>query len=321
MSIKVTDVVDAFGAYYVKGGQNEKRLITGLTQGREFPTICTPMPTDETLFRLSNPMFKTLVQSFQKGFTQKGEVEFKPNELKLFHMKIDDEFYPDELTASWLGFLASTNEPERAAWPFPRWLGEAYYKKQIDQDMELNEYYKGEYTAPTTNVAGTDGKSMDGLRKQLVAGVADGTINSVDIGALDKDTIFDQVEEFTEKISEVYQGIPMEICMSRYWYKKYMQDKRAQAFYQKTSDKEIDNGVDFTPQSVKPLASMVGTNDIFCTPKANLLHLYSLSADRKSFKVEESKRAVAVMGDWWEGVGFAYNKAVWTNITTGSGSN
>jgi hypothetical protein len=101
-----------------------------------------------------------------------------------------------------------------------------------------------------------------------------------------------------------------------------MQDKRAQGFYQKTSDKEIDNGIDFTPQSVKPLAAMTGTNDIFCTPKQNLLRLYSLSSERKNFTIEESKRVVSVMADWWEGVGLAYDQVVWTNITAGgSGSN
>jgi hypothetical protein len=314
MAITKTDIVEQYGNYYIKGGQNEKRLIAGLTQGREFPTICTPMPTDETLFRLSNPMFRSLVQSFQKSFTQKGDVEFIPNEIRVFHMKIDDEFYPDELTSSWLGFLASMEEQERKNWPFVRWMAENYYKLQVEQDMELNEYYKGVYAAPANGAAGLDGKSMNGLRLQLQAGVDAGTINTVNIGALDKVTIFDQIEAFTDKISEVYQGIPMNICMSRYWYKKYMQDKRAQNFYQRTSDADIDASIDFTPQSVKPLASMVGTDDIFCTPKANLLHLYSMSSTRKTFRVEESKRAVAVMGDWWEGVGIAYNQVVWTNI-------
>jgi hypothetical protein len=321
MAITKTDIVNQFGDYYIKGGQNEKRLISGLFQGREFPTICTPMPTDETLFRLSNPAFRSLVQAFQKGFTQKGEVEFVPNEIRVFHIKIDDEFYPDELIPTWLGFLASMEEPERKNWPFVRWMAENYYKKQIDQDMELNEYYKGAYVAPTTNVAGLDGKSMDGLKKQLQTGVDAGTINVLDIPALDKDTIFDTIELAIEKISEVYQGIPMDVCVSRYWYRKYMQDKRSQGFYQKTSDTQIDAGIDFSPQSVKPLAAMVGTDDLFITPKANLLHLHSLSATKKNFKIEEAKRAVAVMADWHEGVGFAYNKAVWTNIKpTGSGS-
>ncbi|MDP2891064.1 MAG: hypothetical protein Q8P34_19120 [Bacteroidota bacterium] len=90
---------------------------------------------------------------------------------------------------------------------------------------------------------------------------------------MDKDQIFDQVEEFTDKIAEVYQGISMDICMSQYWCKKYIQDKRAQGFYQNKSDQDINTGIDFTPLKIKGLASMVETNDIFCTPSENFLHI------------------------------------------------
>ena len=131
---------------------------------------------------------------------------------------------------------------------------------------------------------------------------------------LDAATIFDQVEAFTDEISEVYQGIKMNVFMSRKWYKKYMQDKRAQGFYQKTSDKEITPGIDFTHLDVVPLASMVATDDIFCTPKENFLHISPETVKKNSFKIEEAKRAVAVMADWSEGLGFGINQAVWTNI-------
>ncbi|MDO9039899.1 MAG: hypothetical protein Q7U65_00835, partial [Bacteroidota bacterium] len=77
------------------------------------------------------------------------------------------------------------------------------------------------------------------------------TIHTINIGPLDKDQIFDQVEEFTDKIAEVYQGISMDICMSQYWCKKYIQDKRAQGFYQNKSDQDINTGIDFTPLKIK----------------------------------------------------------------------
>jgi hypothetical protein len=227
---------------------------------------------------------------------------------------------PDELYATWLGFLTQKSV-SRQEWPFVKWLIEVYYNRQIDQDMELNEYYKGVYAAPAAGVAGADGTGMNGLQKQLIDGVAAGTINSVDLGPLDTDTIFDQVEKFTDGIAEVYQGIKMNVFMSRKWFKKYMQDKRAQGFYQKTSDKDITSGIDFTPLDVKPLACMVGTNDIFCTPVENFLHVSPETLTKNQFKIEEAKRAVAVMGDWSEGLGFGINQAVWTNIRpAGSGS-
>jgi hypothetical protein len=320
MSITASSIVSEFGAYYENAGQNKNRILSLLTQGRELTGHCTPIKTDDTIYRLSNAAFQSLVQPFQKTFTQKGGVTFTPNEIRVYQMKIDDEFYPDDLVATWLGFLTATNV-SREEWPLVRWMVEEYYKKQIDQDVELSEYYKGVYAAPVAGVAGAAGTSMNGLQKQLQDGVDAGTINTVSLGALNTATIFDQVETFTDAISEVYQGIPMNVFMSRYWYKKYMQDKRAQGFYQKTSDAQIDAGIDFTPQNVVPLAAMVGTNDIFCTPKANLLHVTTATLTKNQFKVEEAKRIVAVMADWREGLGFGINQAVWTNIAaSGSGS-
>ncbi len=321
MSITTTQVVEEYGAYYIDAGQNKKRILQQLSQGREIVNFATPIKTDDTIFRLANATFKRLVQPFQKTFTQAGGVEFVPKEIRQYRFKIDDEFMPDELYATWLGFLTANNV-SRKDWPFVKWLVENYYKNQIDQDMELNEYYKGVYAAPTAGAAGDAGTCMNGVQKLLQEGVDAGKMNTIEIGDLDKDNIFDQVEMFTDGIAEVYQGIQMDVFMSRYWYKKYMQDKRAQGFYQKYSDKEIDGGIDFTPLNVKPLASMVGTNDIFCTPKPNFIHLSPATTNKNSFKIEEAKRAVAVMGDWSEGLGFGIDEIVWTNIAaSGSGSN
>lgn len=313
MSITTTSIVQEYGAYYIDAGQNKKRILTMLSQGREITGFATPVKTDDTIFRLANATFRTLVQPFQKTFTQKGGVEIIPNEIRQYRFKIDDEFMPDELYATWLGFLTQKSV-DRKDWPFVKWLIEVYYARQIDQDMELNEYYKGVYAAPVAGTAGADGTGMNGLKKLIQAGVDVHKINSVNLGALDKTTIFDQVESFTDSIAEVYQGIKMNVFMSRYWYKKYMQDKRAQGFYQRSSDKDIDGSIDFTPLDVKPLACMVGTSDIFCTPAENFIHISPATLTKNQFKLEEAKRAVAVMADWSEGLGFGINEAVWTNI-------
>ena len=33
MAIEITDIITEFGAYYKNGGQNEKQILTQLTQG------------------------------------------------------------------------------------------------------------------------------------------------------------------------------------------------------------------------------------------------------------------------------------------------
>lgn len=108
--------------------------------------------------------------------------------------------------------------------------------------------------------------------------------------------------------------------MSRKWWKKYLQDKRAQGFYERKSDKDINGEIDFTPLDTKPLASMVGSDIIFCTPKENFLHISPETLTKNQFKLEEAKRAVAVMADWSEGLGFGIDQIVWTNLQPTAGS-
>jgi len=98
-----------------------------------------------TVFAYLIPNIPTSVKI---GFTQKGGLTVVPNEIRVFNIKIDDEFYPDELKASWLGFLTA-HKVSRTEWPLVKYLMENYYKKQIDRDMEMDEYYKGTFAAPT----------------------------------------------------------------------------------------------------------------------------------------------------------------------------
>src|SRR5664279_2361585 len=122
MSITTSAIIAEYGAYYQDAGQNKKRILTKLSQGRQIvDECCTPIKTDDTIFRLANATFRSLVQPFQKTFTQKGGAEIVPNEIRVYRFKMDDEFMPDELYATWLGFLTA-KQVDRKEWPFVKWL-------------------------------------------------------------------------------------------------------------------------------------------------------------------------------------------------------
>jgi len=312
----VSEIVTAFGAYYEKSAQNKNRILGMLTQGLVTPGICTPIKTDDTIYKLAQLTIQKIVQSFQKGWTPKHATAFTPNELKLFHFKVDEDIWPDDVEASWLGFLAS-EAVSRAEWPLIKYLIEhpdQGYLAKINSDMELEEYGKGVYQAPTPGTPGDTGKSMNGLIHQLQAGVEAETINSINIGALSADTIFDQVELFVDGIAEVYQHVKMDVCLSPRWYKAYFRDKRANGFYDYKSSRDINAEIDFTPQQLKALPSISGTDTIFATPKNNLLHLTKKSKNKTNIKIEEYRRNVSFYCDWWEGIGFGMDAAVWTNL-------
>jgi len=103
--------------------------------------------------------------------------------------------------------------------------------------------------------------------------------------------------------------------MAPVFARAYLRDKRSQGFYDITSAKQIDLGIDFSPSRVCPLPSMGSCTDLFITPKANLLHITDKTMNKETFKIEESKRTVSLLTDWQEGVGIALDELVWTNIT------
>jgi hypothetical protein len=112
----------------------------------------------------------------------------------------------------------------------------------------------------------------------------------------------------------------MTVNMSKRWERAYLTDKRANGFYQISGEGQINKKVDFVPQEVKGLASMAGSNVLWATPKANMVHLTKKDINKNKVNIEESKRQVFLMTDWWEGIGFGINEIVWTTYGTGSGS-
>jgi hypothetical protein len=310
MAIIVTDIVQEYGAYYLNSGQNRSRLLNLLLFGRETTKIAREIKTNDTVYQLANSNINSLVQSFQKTWTPKGDIQFTPNPITLYNLKVDMDLYPDEIEDNWLGFLASENQ-SRKDWPLIRYIMEEHLIKKVEEDLELKEYYKGVYTPPTAGTPGVTGQSINGLQYLLQN---NSKIKRLDIQPLTASIIYDQLEEAYEQVAEEYQHINMLICMSPKWQRAFLKDKRSQGYYQISKPGEIDNSLDFSPAKVHALPSMIGTDDLFITPKNNLLHITKKGKNAANFKVEESKRCVSIMTDWWEGFGFGLNEVVWTNV-------
>lgn len=313
MAIAVGDVVTEYGAYYEKSGQNKSRILQMLFQGTETEKQMTKMKTDQTIFKLSQGVIDDLVQPFQKAFTPKGTVTFTPNPIELDHIKVDFKMFPDDIEAMWLGFLASDNL-KRTEWPFVRYAIEKYLIPKILDNLELKEVYKGVAATPTPGTAGATGTSLTGLQKKIQTAIDAGTANSVILGTLTPSNIFDAVETFIDAISTRYQTVKMPVCMDPVLVKWFFRDKRSKGFYQISSDKQIDNSIDFSQQYVVPLPSMHGTAEMFATPKANMLYLTKKDQNKSKFEIQGVDREVKLLTDWYEGVGFGINEIVWSNI-------
>lgn len=312
MSIIKTDLVTQFGDVYVPEGQNEKRLLSALRQKSVTPSYAKPLITDGEIYKFSNTKLTEVVQAFQKSFTAKGDATFAPNEIRLRNLKIDLALYPDDVKASWLGFMADLNDDERKNWPIVRYLLEKEVIPQMHQDMEMQGYFKGSYVAPTAGVAGATSASIDGVKKLLDAGIADSSMQNVALSAAPTAAnALEIIEEFVDSFDSALDGVPMRVYMTNTMLKQYLRDKR------NTHGTDVNYDpkkpvVDFSNCELVGLPSMGSEKYIWATPVDNFLHLRRTNGMKKP-KVEESKREVYLMTDWWEGLGFGYNELVYVS--------
>lgn len=314
MSIVKTDLVTAFGAYYLEEGQNMERLKSAIRQPAVTPSYAKPIVTGSDIYRSANVKLGEIVQGFQKGFTPKGDVTFEPNEIRLRNIKIDLSLYPDDVKASWLGFLSSTTDQERANWPIVRYLLEKEVVPQIPDDLEMNAYWGGSYVAPTPGTATTAAQTMDGLKKLIDAGLLASTMNAITLSAAPSaTTMFDCVEEFADGIyaaNERLQSTKIRIYMEPAFVRNYFRDKRNTHGTDTNYNVNGINIIDFSPNiEIVALPSMAGSGYIWATPVDNLLYIRKENG-MSTPKVEESKRETFLMLDWWEGLGYAYNELV-----------
>jgi hypothetical protein len=314
MSVITTDLVTQFGNYYVNEGQNMDRLKSALRQPAVTPSFAVPIIHDSDVYRTSKTALGSIVQQFQKAFTPKGDITFTPNEIRLRNLKVDLSLYPDDVKGKWIGFLQNLSVQERADWPIVRYMLEKEVVPQIPHDLEMSTYWKGVYTNPTAGTAGNAEDAMDGIRRLLNNGIADNSMRRITLtDAPTTANIFERIEEFAEKCAltnTALSGVRQRIYISPSWLRAYYRDKRNTHGADTNFSTTGINVIDFMPNvELVGLPSMEGADYIWATPVDNFVHLRKLGG-MTTPKVEESKREVFLMLDWWEALGFHYNEMV-----------
>lgn len=322
MAIQTSEIVTAFGNYYIKGQQNMKRLKNKITQGSV--TLNIPgirhIKTDETAYQSSNNESTEVIQAYQHGFTPKGDHTFHPNNILLHRIKADQTYQPDAVYDSWLEFLAATNnKPE--TFPIVRYIMEVMLPAQIEQDRELSMVYNGIAATPTTGTAGSAKNSMDGFqitlrRSALATHVYPIHVVDNGIGELNSTDIFDQIEKFADAIPERLKRLPFIFFVSPDMEMAYLRKKRTLGYYQINGDKEIRPNVDFTNFRVVGVPSMTGSKHLWATIPQNILYLSKKTWKPGQFDMQVDKRDVNVLGDWMEGLGFEDNDLVFASKVT-----
>lgn len=311
-TINTDFIVEEYGRIYQQRGQGLDRIKRALIQKAEtLERFATHKRTTDDIYEMANDEFQPVLQPFRVQFEPMGGVKFHPNKIVLQHIKVDLRFSPDTIIDSWLGFLEGEGV-KREQWPITKYMIEVYLKNQIDYDREINAVYFGERDDAGT----TPSTCMDGIRKHLIKGATSNyPINVVQgIGALEEDSVLDQVEKFSKSFKPIYQNAPIIICVPQEYKRAFLENKRAAGFYWLNGPQDINSNVDFTKHVVMGLPSMAGSTDMFAFVKGNLL--WCTRKDKFAFDVQKGDRYVKILGDWREGIGFGCNKMVWATAET-----
>lgn len=314
-AIVITDILTEWGAFYRAGGQGVKDLLTKLRQrsvtAQYFPTRVT----ENTIMEKSVADFARVLQRFQKGWTPIGTTTFTPTKIPLYKLKIDLQETPDDLEESWLGFLADNNL-DRRQWPFIRWYLENALIK-ADEDLELNEIYKGVVGTITPGTATAAGASLQGIKAQLNAHHAAGNLGTVTMGAVpttDAEDFVDYVEDFINNIPRLLRRELDFLFVNEDLHDLFRDGMRAKynTNYEQVADSRITKLRNDNINLVG-LPSMDGSTRIWTTPKFNRQGGFKKPKNERIFEVEKVDRTVKAYTDYHKGYGFWIPQYVYSN--------
>lgn len=309
----VADIITEYGAYYRKNPENMRRIFSMLLGKTTTSEVLTPIVTEDTLYQAAKTFMTRVLQPFQKTYTPIDPLTVKPAKIQLYEMKVDIQETPHDYEAMWLGFLTG-EDIDVKKWPFVRWFIEKYILPQLKQDYERNEVYKGVHALPTPGTPGAAGTAMNGIGKVIADAITAGEMVPIVTGApsATNTTWVDQVEAFADAINTNYWGVPMNLCMSQALERRFHRGYKAK--YGKDTDYRDSKGqVEFTNLTIVGLPSMNGRNRIWCTPPENAVRLIKKPKNMEGMQVENVDRTLKMYTDFWSGVGFLVNEAVFVN--------
>jgi hypothetical protein len=310
--ITPADVITEFGAHYIDEGQNLSSLLLRPFEAFGTRSAFTNVPTNDTQLRFSDVTVSEILQPYQDTYTPKGSVDFDPVTINLQQVKVDQQFNPNNLVYSWLGFLTSNNT-DRKTWPFVRWFIEVYLLNQLFEDLEKKAVYSGVKAAIVSGTAGNAIGVIDGVKKIINDNIASVTKINTGAPSIDPADWCTQIEEFVKGIPELYWDKNLTINMSRTLALRYVEGKKKKYNMYYAQEADMLSVANFSNVKVGGRASMNGASKIWATPMENAIFATKGFANANGFEMESVDRSVKIWSDFHIGLGFLLMDLVFTN--------
>ncbi len=316
--INSSTIIQEAQTYFRPGGQAVSNIQMARVDKRDYPDVATKRIVDGDIVELDEAEITDVIQTFKTNFSPKGTVTLTPTPFRVRNIKIDLSINPDKIKSTYYGYLANLAEADRSKWPIVRWIWEVLLPGKWAANQAYCDW-AGAYVAATNDATpGPTLGSYDGLKTIAEAGLLAGTMNEL---SLTKDLtsateVFGAFEEAVDMLPQELQDEELVFLCSPKTELAYFRDRRNThgndadyAQKNKSRTMTIDGRENML---IKPLNGIGRAGDhgwMIITPKRNLL----LGERKNSFNVgmEKALRSVAVMADWYEGVGFGLAEEVY----------
>lgn len=328
--MNITDLKTAFGSYYRKGSQSVKDLDTSFFQPlvteKEFGGL---VPTVNTEERRVKSVIGQILRKKQKAFTGDDSAEFKPRKIVLQELSYEYKAYPDEIQASYIGFLAEMDSNQRAQWPIVRYIVDVLMVQKGREEFELNEVYKGVSGIVTPGTANAPGQNFQGLEELMNDAIDAGTITPVSgpvAWDTDPEKFLGEVEAWINlvkasdnearllvesgAIKKLYMAPSLVTKLAKGLFTAYNINYNATG--QNVNKTAVTVDLPFSGITAVGLPSMIGKSRIFMTPEINKAAFVKKPKSETGPEVQAVDREVKIFMDFWKGIGFWHPEYVYT---------
>ncbi|QHV97959.1 hypothetical protein [Spirosoma endbachense] len=323
-SLNLTALADSLETY-ARDNQEHiflRALVPGVEAGIEGSSIVpiadymtTMQATDEVV--LTNLEVGDVAQPGGKDTFNPtaNAVNFKPRVGKVRQAKVDLQFSHKQLMALYKSYLGQVRakriDPE--VLPFEEYITARVVAK-FQENIRVKTLFNGVY-----NAAGTGPLDIaDGLKTQLLAAIADGSVpagNIIDTAVITSSNAVAETEKILAGIPDAeFYGDMVCVCSRQYKtnYETNYRDRFTSLPYNSSQLKPTIPGSD-VPFIVEP--GLTGFARPIFTKRGNLVYLYDdlSGADTLAVDYQKRTRDIAWVMDAQVGAGIAVAELVWTN--------
>lgn len=272
----------------------------------------------------SNVLLGEVLQAWQKGSVAKGDAKFIPAEIMQRRHEILTNFAPDDLYGTILGFMRDERQKPTDV-DIVNYMIDLLLSRSAE-DLIYEQLYWGTYVAPTNGVASPAKEAVNGFGKLIELGLEnpddDQKMNGIDIGGgLVIGNEYEQIGDFVKQIHPKYRFRPMLAFISEDHAEGYWTQREEEIGTHVNTRDGNPYRVPGTQITLVPEPSMIGSDRIFVTPQWNLTRIFDQMSELSKLRANQYEpKVVTIEGDYNQAFGFEFNKFVWANNLSESGS-